>query len=158
MPDAPSFGKKHGQIVRVQFLDSDLHPLSWIVGGEEVILKIDAVAHSLLDSPIIGFYVNDKLGQTLFGDNTYLRYMDDPVTCTNEEQLTAEFRFQMPRLAAGDYSVTVALANGTQHEHVQHHWIHDAITFRSESTSIAAGLVGIPMIEIKLVREFQSDN
>jgi lipopolysaccharide transport system ATP-binding protein len=157
-PDAPSFGKKQGQIVQVQFLDSDLHPLSWIVGGEEVILKIDAVAHSLLDSPIIGFYVNDKLGQTLFGDNTYLRYMDDPVTCTNEEQLTAEFRFQMPRLAAGDYSVTVALANGTQHEHVQHHWIHDAITFRSESNSIAAGLVGIPMIEIKLVREFQSDN
>lgn len=64
--------------------------------------------------------------------------------------MIAEFAFQMPRLAAGDYAITVAVANGTQHDHVQHHWVHDAVMFRSESTSVASGIIGIPMARINL--------
>jgi lipopolysaccharide transport system ATP-binding protein len=56
----------------------------------------------------------------------------------------------MPRLCSGDYSITVAIANGDQDEHVQHHWVHDAILFRSESTSVSGGLIGIPMNAIEL--------
>ncbi|MCF5518234.1 Wzt carbohydrate-binding domain-containing protein, partial [Pseudomonas sp. PA-3-6E] len=106
------------------------------------------IAHSMLDSPIIGFYVKDKLGQALFGDNTHLSYMENPVVCEDGDRLVAEFTFLMPRLAAGDYSVSVAIANGSQQDHVQHHWIHDAIYFKSESTSVASGLIGIPMSNI----------
>ena len=56
----------------------------------------------------------------------------------------------MPILTSGDYSVSVAIANGTQQDHEQHHWIHDAILFKSESTSVVSGLVGIPMLKINL--------
>jgi len=94
--------------------------------------------------------IKDKLGQYLFGDNTYLSYFENPVCCQKGQLIKAEFLFQMPRLAAGDYSITVAIANGTQFDHVQHHWIHDAILFRSESTSVAGGIIGIPMQNIKL--------
>ncbi|MBS0345487.1 MAG: ABC transporter ATP-binding protein [Proteobacteria bacterium] len=149
-PGAASFGTGFAQITSAQFLDADGSPLSWIVGGEDIVLRIEVVALAPLHSPIVGFFVKDRLGQCLFGDNTYLSYMDTPVTCEEGEHLYADFSFQMPRLAAGDYAVTVALAEGTQEEHVQHHWIHDAIAFKSESTSIAAGLVGIPMRDIKL--------
>jgi lipopolysaccharide transport system ATP-binding protein len=149
-PDAPSFGKGHAQITNVQFLDTEGNPLVWIVGGEDVVLRIEAVANSVLESPIIGFHIKDRLGQTLFGDNTYLSYMESPASCVDGDCLLAEFDFMMPRLASGDYSVSVAIANGTQYDHVQHHWIHDALYFKSESTSIAAGLVGIPMAKIML--------
>lgn len=101
-------------------------------------------------SPIIGFYVKDRLGQTLFGDNTYLTYIQNPVTCAAGKTLTAQFSFQMPRLAAGDYSLTAAVAEGSQESHIQHHWIHDAIVFKSESTSVSSGLIGIPMTGIEL--------
>lgn len=147
-PDAPSFGKGRAQITSVQFLNAQGHPLAWIVGGEEVLLKVEVIAHSMLDSPIIGFHVKDKLGQALFGDNTHLSYMENPVVCEDGDRLVAEFTFLMPRLAAGDYSVSVAIANGSQQDHVQHHWIHDAIYFKSESTSVASGLIGIPMSNI----------
>ena len=50
----------------------------------------------------------------------------------------------------GDYSITIAIADGTQQEHVQHQWIFDALRFRSESTSASAGLVGIAMTRIEL--------
>ena len=56
----------------------------------------------------------------------------------------------MPILPPGTYSVTVAVANGTQQDHVQHHWIHDALFFKSESSMVATGLVGIPMLRISL--------
>lgn len=148
--EAPSFGKGEAQIVSVQFLDLHGHPLKWIVGGEDVILRVDVVAHSPLDSPIIGFFIKDKLGQCLFGDNTWLSYMDAPLTCAGGQYLVANFAFQMPRLSTGSYSITAAIANGTQHEHVQHHWVHDAVTFKSESTSVAGGLIGIPMKRISL--------
>lgn len=147
-PDAPSFGKGRAQITSVQFLNAQGHTLAWIVGGEEVLLKVEVIAHSMLDSPIIGFHVKDKLGQALFGDNTHLSYMENPVVCEDGDRLVAEFTFLMPRLAAGDYSVSVAIANGSQQDHVQHHWIHDAIYFKSESTSVASGLIGIPMSNI----------
>jgi lipopolysaccharide transport system ATP-binding protein len=149
-PDAPSFGKGEAQITSVKFLDRQGAPLAWVVGGEEVVLRVEALANSSLGSPIIGFYIKDKLGQCLFGDNTYLSYMDSPVVCAPGQFLTADFSFQMPRLLAGDYSVTVAIANGTQQEHIQQHWVHDALFFRSESTSVAGGLIGIPMNNIHL--------
>jgi len=149
-PEAPSFGKGDAQITSVRFLDAQGHPLAWIVGGEEVVLRVEAVAHSALDSPIIGFFIKDKLGQCLFGDNTWLSYMDAPVACAEGQHVVADFAFQMPRLSAGNYSITVALANGTQYEHIQHHWVHDAVNFKSESTSVAGGLIGIPMKSIKL--------
>lgn len=121
-----SFGSGDGEIFSVGILNSKYEPLSWIVGGEDVILKIQAVAHRKLDLPIIGFYLKDKLGQALFGDNTCLTSYLDPCSCDVGEFLNCEFSFMMPRLPAGNYSITVAFANGTQEDHVQLHWLHDA--------------------------------
>lgn len=149
-PEAPSFGQGAAQITGVKLLDKAGNPLAWIVGGEEVVLQVEVLAQHPLDSPIVGFYIKDKLGQNLFGDNTFLSYLDSPVICKTGRYLKAEFLFQMPRLAAGDYSITVAIANGTQDVHVQHHWIHDALFFKSETTSVAGGLIGIPMRDIRL--------
>ena len=149
-PEAPSFGKGDAQITDVKFLDEQGNKLAWIVGGEHVILRVEATVNLSLDSPIVGFNIKDRLGQVLFGDNTYLTYIDNPVACEFGQNLVAEFSFQMPRLAGGDYSLSVALANGSQQEHIQHHWVHDAIQFKSESTSVSAGLIGIPMLGIKL--------
>ncbi len=114
--------------------------------------RIQALAHTELDAPIIGFTIKDSRGQALFGDNTYLRYSDYPPFCEAGARLEAEFCFLMPILPAGDYSVGVAIANGSQQAHIQHHWVHDAISFKSEASSVATGLIGIPMLHIKLAQ------
>jgi lipopolysaccharide transport system ATP-binding protein len=149
-PEAASFGKGGAQIISVEFLDKEGSPLAWVVGGELVTLRVHAIAQESFDSPIIGFNIKDRLGQALFGDNTYLSYRDNPLVCGVEDKIQAEFTFFMPILPAGDYSVHAAIANGTQNQHVQHHWMHDAILFRSESSSVVTGLIGIPMQSIKL--------
>lgn len=149
-PKASAFGHGHAAIVDVRLENDDGGPLAWVVGGEIVNLRVTVDCFKPLDRPIIGFYVKDRLGQNLFGDNTYLTYADDPVEGAEGEKLQVRFRFPMPLLPVGDYSIAVAVANGTQLEHVHHHWIHDALIFRSQCSAVAAGLVGIPMLSIEL--------
>lgn len=149
-PEASSFGKGGAQIYDVALLADSGQPLAWIVGGERVTLRIRVNIYHNINSPIIGFYVKDRLGQSLFGDNTHLSYRDNPVSCKEGSILEANFVFNMPILPSGYYSIVTAVANGTQEDHEQHHWIHDAVIFKSESSSVATGLIGIPMLEIRI--------
>jgi len=149
-PDAASFGKGGAQIYDVRLLDENERPLAWIVGGEKVTLRVAVHAYQHFDSPIIGFFVKDRLGQALFADNTFLSYRGGAVCCQKGNELQADFVFYMPLLPFGEYSITIAIANGTQEIHEQHHWIHDAVLFKSESSSVAGGLIGIPMLAVKL--------
>lgn len=149
-PYGLSFGKGGARIQDVSLLDEEGHSLAWIVGGEKVTLRIIAHVFEYLDSPIIGFYVKDRLGQALFGDNTFLSYREQFIHCQEGGDLQADFTFYMPLLPAGEYSINTAIANGTQELHEQHHWIHDAVLFKSESSSVSSGLIGIPMLQIKM--------
>jgi len=151
-PDAADFGTGHAQITDVHFDDEHGQPLSWVIGGEMVALLIDCDCSVALQDPIIGFIIKDRLGQVLFGDNTWLTTRDAPLQVEKGNQLRTRFVFIMPRLPNGDYSVSAAIAEGTITEHRQLHWMHDALTFKVNSSSVYAGLVGIPMIAIELNR------
>jgi lipopolysaccharide transport system ATP-binding protein len=148
--DAASFGKGGAQIIDVRLLDECENSLCWIVGGEKVTLRIVIHAHYSIESPIIGFIVKDRLGQALFGDNTYLLEKHKDIRCEKGQALQADFVFYMPLLPAGEYSIAVAIASGDQEAHVQHQWIHDALVFKSERSAVTGGLIGIPMVEIRL--------
>jgi lipopolysaccharide transport system ATP-binding protein len=151
-PHREHFGKGGAVITGAQLLDADGQPLSWVVGGEVVTLRVEGLAHQAIECPIVGFLVKDRLGQVLFSDNTCLSYTEFPVPLDAGDGLEACFTFQMPILPVGDYSIALSIAEGTQQEHVQHHWIHDAIVFKSHSSSVCTGLVGLPMLDIQLQR------
>jgi lipopolysaccharide transport system ATP-binding protein len=115
-----------------------------------VSLQITATAHADLFSPIVGFFLKNRLGQHIFGDNTFLVYRDKPLYLRRGMRARAVFSFIMPILEAGDYSISAAVAEGTQTEHIQHDWKHDALLLRSVTTSCVTGMVGIPMRRISL--------
>jgi homopolymeric O-antigen transport system ATP-binding protein len=144
-PFSRSFGKGGATIRSVRLHDSRGAAVHNVEGGEPVCLTIQAVASQDLFSPIIGFYVKDRLGQNLFGENTYGASVSVAPTLRPGTTVEARFSFSMPRLPMGDYSVCAAIAEGTQQLHVQHHWVHDALFFKSLCTSASSGLVGIPV-------------
>lgn len=144
----PWFGERGASITDVTLLDAHGDRLTALEGGEEVVLAVTCRAERDLFRPIVGFYVKDRLGQDLFGDNTHLTYQLDPLSVPAGAAFTARFRFQMPYLPSGEFAVTVALAEGTQTDHVQHHWIDDALFFKVHSSHVIRGLVGIPMLDI----------
>jgi lipopolysaccharide transport system ATP-binding protein len=153
---AKFFGTGNATVIDVNFQNKNGEPYNWVVGGENVALIIDIKCKKKIDRPIIGFVVKDRLGQALFGDNTYLACKDVLEALPAESTARAQFKFVMPILMPGEYAVTIAIADGTQEDHIQHQWIFDALTFRSESLNPATGLVGIPFIDISLtqIKEF----
>lgn len=145
-----SFGTGLVRIVNVALTQSNGRPLSWVVGGENVILKIECKTAEDVFSPIIGFYFKDRLGQILFGENTFNFNKIDPLEVKAHQKIVATFSFRMPILPPGDYSFTTAIAEGSQENAVQHHWIHDALILKSHSSSVTTGLVGIEMNDVTL--------
>jgi lipopolysaccharide transport system ATP-binding protein len=149
--DSSEFGGKEAKIVNVFLADSTGSALHWVVGGERVLLIIEAETYIPLHSPIVGFFVKDRLGQTLFGDNTFLSYAYRPCSVQAGESVKAEFEFFMPWLPQGDYCIQVALAEGSQEVHRQLHWLHDALIFKSHHSPVTTGIIGIPINSIKLI-------
>ena len=147
---AQGFGKGAARITHVAFVDEEGLVLNMIIGGETVRLEVHVTASEALESPIVGFFIRDRLGQELFGDNTCITTALQPVRVGAGETFKATFQFEMPRLSRGQYSIVVAVANGTQYEHVHHHWINEAVLFESQTTSVAQGIVGIPMMRVAL--------
>lgn len=151
-PTSPWFGYRGATLLDVAMLDANGNKAVLLNGGEEVRLRIVARAEKDIEKPILGFYIKDKLGQLLFGDNTDLQFRDCDNSLKAGEHVAAEFRFQMPYLQNGDFSITPAIAEGTGTEHVQHHWIDDAVFFRVSRSHVTGALVGIPMLDIIMER------
>jgi lipopolysaccharide transport system ATP-binding protein len=149
-PKASGFGKGGAKITKVFLCDNNGNLLSWVAGGEQVQLCIRCKAFQKIISPIIGFQVKDRLGQLLFGDVTTFAYIQRPLVVERGEKFAAEFHFKMPILPNGDYSISPAIAEGTQENHIQHHWVHDALIFKVHTQRICFGLFGVTMTHISL--------
>jgi len=144
------FGTGKASVVDVTMRRPDALELGLIQGGERVELVVRARANADIENPILGFEVKDRLGQPVFGDNTYLAYRHVPLTLSAEQTLEAKFLFELPFLKSGDYAVTAAIASGTIESHVQHHWLHDAMFFRVHSPFPNWVMIAIPMHSISM--------
>jgi len=147
-----TFGTGEAEITNTLLIDSSTNrPMSVALGGERVTLRIVGQAHREIKAPIVGFILKNDRGLTLLGDNTLNSYKHTQApTIKPGCHYQAEFEFTMPLLPPGNYSITASLAEGTQLNHIQLHWVNDALIFSSSCTSIAAGLAGTAMHDIRL--------
>jgi homopolymeric O-antigen transport system ATP-binding protein len=150
-PDVESFGEYKARVTHVAFCDEAGQQVAMVLAGEQVTLEIELQAEHDMDNVIVGFYIKDRLGQLLFGDNTVMSHTSD-FEVSAGETFQARFRFEMPRLGAADYFVTIGVAEGTQEQHVIQHWLHEALRITASGGGYATGLVGVPMHEITLER------
>ncbi|PQJ95964.1 ABC transporter ATP-binding protein [Chromatium okenii] len=151
-PDAAAHGTGGARVIDVVLADEHGATLSWAVGGHTVQLMVVVEALIAMERVIVGFFVKDRLGQMLFGDNTFLTRADNPLAVNAGERFEAKFLFALPILPPGEYSIDIGVAEGVQAAHIHHHWAHDALLFRAHTSSVTTGLVGIPMLQIALER------
>lgn len=121
-----------------------------LAGGEKVRLLIRAKTHVALGNAFLGFLVRDRLGQDLFGENTFLLNKKEPFVVLPEQEFEAEFVFQLPMLANGQYSVAISVADGNLHNNVQHEWLHDVLILNVSSGKNRYGLVGIQFESVRI--------
>ncbi|OHB49666.1 MAG: hypothetical protein A2Y10_05785 [Planctomycetes bacterium GWF2_41_51] len=102
-------------------------PIKTFKGGEDVCYYVKIKASRRIELPIVGFILSDDHGVQLLGYNSHnlgLKLM--PVEA--EETKIFRLEFQFPRLMAGVYFFSPAIADGTMLTHTQQHWVHDAYT------------------------------
>lgn len=152
-PEAPWHGHGGARIEDVGFYAAGTqNRLAEAAGGEEVELRIACRAERLVTQPIVGFILRDRLGQNVLGDNTYLAHEHAPVRVLPGQAFTGAFRFQLPWLAAGAYTLAPSIIEGTQEDHIHLHWIEEAVVLRVTASAVSRSVVGVPMTEIRMER------
>ncbi len=156
-PHASAFGSGGANIIDAGLFDpADDQRLDRVEEGQIVDLRVVVRAEVLVERAIFGFYIKDRLGQLLLGDNTY-REDAAQAALAPGETAAARFRFRWPSLAIGTYTVTVAIADGTMDNHIQRHWMHDAVILEVLSSSATTSLVGLPLTLVAIDRNIGID-
>ena len=150
------FGTGRARIEKAELLDAAGRPLTLLLAAQPVQLRVRCRAGEDIDDPIVGFFVKDRLGQYLFGENS-LKLLPGWTRVAAGASVEVGFTFRMPHLASGDYSIGVAMAAGSQERHVQHHWIHDALHFRSQADPALTGWMALEALECR-VQDAGSDD
>ncbi len=143
--EGESFGTGQIRIDDVALYDTENRRLNWMVGGTQIILAVRFTALADIDGIIVGFMIKNRKGQVLFGDNNYLTHQDTPINVRQDQAYHAHFGLTMPYLPEDDYVITIAIASGTQTDHVQHCWQHEALVFTVTQGHVVHGLMGIPL-------------
>lgn len=100
--------------------------LSLVVPGQSVKLILRVKYNNDLEQPIIGFSLKDRLNTIILQTNSFI--LEKNLKMVAAGQITDYcFEFEIPYLNSGIYTISPAIASGTQDNHVQHSWVHDAL-------------------------------
>ncbi|GHA32600.1 sugar ABC transporter ATP-binding protein [Devosia pacifica] len=120
-------GDRRARIESVALYDSNGTAVETVAVGKPVELRVTARAHADLEKLVLGFALKDRLGQTMFGTNTFFadQSIDD---VTEGETFSFGFRFDA-NLGPGNYSVSLALSGGESHLVDNYEWRDLAMIF-----------------------------
>lgn len=120
-------GTQEAVIEQVQLLGADGTPTEHIEAGAAVRLRVTAVVHVSLERLVFGYMLRDRLGQVIFGTNTY--HTEQVLAgLAAGEKLTFEAAF-VASLGPGTYSVSVALTDAQDHLSRNYQWRDTALVF-----------------------------
>lgn len=120
-------GTGEAQIMRCGFFDSQGQKVEFVEPGEEVTLISYIEFQHMIQHPIYGLTIRDRLGNIITEINSEMMHMSLPKV---ERVVEYQLKFQIPYLNKGEYTISVAVANGYQEDHVQLCWLDDVWVFK----------------------------
>jgi len=123
-----SFGEKGAEITHVAlYLYKKNVKVKQLNGGEKVSLFVKLHATSFICMPIVGVNILDRYSNIVYVISSCVDGVELESLNENEDSII-EVVFDFPEIKNGEYSVTIAIANGTLDSHIQHHWVNDALS------------------------------
>lgn len=150
-----SFGEGGAQIIAVSLCDTLGNPLNTLLHAQKVNFYVKFQAFRDLNTVGIGFLLKDRLSNNIFTLNSYM-YDQAIDTVKKGSSNIVHFSFEFPYLAEGQYTISVALSEGTQDNHIQHHWVHDIYTIdylSAAKTNKVAAILAFEKNQIELTYE-----
>ena len=114
-------------ITAVELLDAEGNFIEVGAVGQPVTLRVNARCISSVPDLVLGYMIKDRLGQDVFGTNTYHhnKILKDVV---NGKEIQWEFEFGL-NVGEGSYSVSLALHANETHVGRNYQWQDRAMVF-----------------------------
>ncbi len=120
-------GTGEAVIDAVELLDESGQPIEVAGVGQSVALRVKVRCVEAIPELVVGYMIKDRLGQTVFGTNTY--HLKQVLVGLDAGQ-AIELRFEFTaNLGVGSYSVAVALHTGDAHLANNYQWRDRALVF-----------------------------
>ncbi|MCP3709233.1 ABC transporter ATP-binding protein [Paraburkholderia sp. CNPSo 3274] len=120
-------GTGEAVIDEVVLLDESGQAIEVVGVGQPVAMRIKVKCVYAIPELVVGYMIKDRLGQTVFGTNTY--HLKQVMVDLAEGQLVELYFEFLANLGVGSYSVAVALHTGNAHIANNYQWRDRALVF-----------------------------
>lgn len=127
-------------LLSAQLLNSDEQPIEMASVGQQVTLRIGLKCLRSVDDLVVGYLIKDRLGQPVFGTNTF-HHKQVLRNLSEGNEVTIEFSFQL-NMGEGSYSVAVAMHGDDTHVARNYEWRDQLLVFSIVNTSVES-FVGV---------------
>ena len=145
-----SFGELGAKILDAWIEDQFGKRVTEIQGGETINLCIFVGANKDIQYPAYGFILKDRLGQYLIAEGTDIAFRNKSINLIKNGIAKISFKFVMPMLIMGEYTLDLAVAEGIGHDHIQHHWMRDVMVLTSLNSRLVHGILGLQNLQISI--------
>jgi lipopolysaccharide transport system ATP-binding protein len=155
---AASIGLGGARITNAYFAGEDGEVLTSMRTNSLVVLVILIDCVKEVHTPAVGVAIKDRLGQSIFTETTTFAfskyYQNDGLSFLPGDQISVNFKYTMPMLREGEYVLTLAVASGLGHAHVQEHLIYEGIVLKVIGSRVVHGIAALANLdtEIKISR------
>ena len=121
-------GSFEALVADVDLLDATDRPVRAVLTGERLTIRVRVFFLEPLENPTIGILIRDRLGNDVYGTNTYLQRMETG-RWEAGAMLEARFAFETT-LGAGEYSISAAVHSFAGHLVNSYDWVDKILLFR----------------------------
>jgi homopolymeric O-antigen transport system ATP-binding protein len=143
---SPEMGLGGAKIWDAGYFDENGKRLTELYSEARAVFSIMLTIYTRITYPAVGLVLKNRLGQAVFTEGTTWafkeHYGENKLEFLPGDVVQVNFNHVVPILFEGEYSMTVAVAEGYGHDHVQHHLIHEAIILHSVGSRILHGISG----------------
>ena len=111
----------------VALLDEAGKPIEMVAVGQQVSLHVKVTCNARVEDLVVGYMIKDRLGQPVFGTNTY-HHKRKLQNLRGDESIEFNFDFQA-NLGPGTYSMSIALHADENHVGKNYEWRDHALVF-----------------------------
>jgi lipopolysaccharide transport system ATP-binding protein len=143
-------GTGQAMVEQITLYNSKGAAAEYVRVGESVTIHIRVRVHDTLDTLVLGYGIKDRLGQFMYGTNTW---HTDQVIHAPKKDAVYEFCINFTAaLGEGSYSIVTALTDKATHLSANYEWRDLALVFNvvnMDKTQFAGCLWMEPVIEVR---------
>lgn len=114
-------------ITSAQLYNDNNEPVEYINVGDRVTLKVNVHVHKDIPQLVLGYLIKDRLGQEVFGINTY--HLEKALNDVSQgEKIEFNFMFSM-NIGVGSYAISLAAHAQDTHLEANYEWKDQALLF-----------------------------